>query len=79
MSLVNPQDRFPIGLPGHTVPVSPEQPTTTGRPWGMDSAVLPARTGKHGAPTTTRTVPKPTEYTDDSEIRPDTVTETVTD
>ncbi|MFI0450616.1 hypothetical protein [Actinomadura sp. 6N118] len=80
--LVNPRDRFPLGLPGHTVPVSSEPPTETRRPWGMDHAVTPAPIrfmGKHEKPTSTKSVNKPTEYTDDSKTRKDTVTETVTD
>jgi hypothetical protein len=80
--LVNPGDRFPLGLPGHTVPRSPEQPTETARPWGMDQAVSPApirSMGKHDKPTGTRTVSKATQYSDDSEIRADTTTETVRD
>ncbi len=35
--------------------------------------------GKHGKPTSSKSVPKPTTYTDDSKTRSDTVTETVTD
>ncbi|XVQ10223.1 hypothetical protein ACQP1W_48245 [Spirillospora sp. CA-255316] len=80
--LVNPRDRFPLGLPGHTVPVSPEPPSGAGRPWGMDRAVTPApkrSMGKHEKPTSTKTVTKKTTYTDDSEIRTETLTETVTD
>lgn len=80
--LVNPRDRFPLGLPGHVVPVSPEHPTAAGRPWGMDHAVTPApirSMGNHEKPTSTKTVPKGTTYTDDSKTRKDTVTETVTD
>ena len=80
--LVNPRDRFPLGLPGHTVPVSPEHPTTTGRPWGMDHAVTPApirSMGRHGKPTRTKTVPKSTTYTDDSTTKKDTTPETRTD
>jgi hypothetical protein len=81
-SLVNPHDRFPLGLPGHRVPVSPEFPTESFRPWGMDHAVSPApirSMGAHGKPTGTKQVSKPTTYTDDSKTRKDTVTETVTD
>jgi hypothetical protein len=80
--LVNPRDRFPLGPPGHVVPVSAERPTEVGRPWGMDRAVPPAPVrvmGKHGKPTSTKSVAKPTTYTDDSRTRSDTVTETVTD
>ena len=80
--LVNSRDRFPLGLPGHAVPVSAEHPTTTGRPWGMDHAVTPVPVrsmGRHEKPTSTRTVPKATTYTDDSKIKKDTITETVTD
>ena len=80
--LVRSVDRFPLGLPGHVVPVSPARPTATGRPWGMDRAVVPTpirAMGKHGKPTSTRKVPKATTYTDDSVTRKDTVTETVTD
>ncbi|MFV2178149.1 hypothetical protein ACFHW2_23410 [Actinomadura sp. LOL_016] len=80
--LVNPRDRFPLGLPGHVVPVSPAAPTEVGRPWGMDVAVVPVplgAMGKHGKPTSTKTTPKATTYTDDSVTRKDTVTETVTD
>ncbi|GGU97056.1 hypothetical protein GCM10010182_11470 [Actinomadura cremea] len=79
---VNPRDRFPLGLPGHVVPVMSSAPTVTGRPWGMDRAVLPVPVramGKHGKPTSTKSVPKATSYTDDSVTRKDTVTETVTD
>lgn len=81
-SLVNPRDRFPLGLPGRTVPVSAERPTTAERPWGMDQAITPVpfrSMGQHEKPTSTRKVSKPTEYTDDSKTRRDTVTETVTD
>ncbi len=80
--LINPGDRFPLGLAGHMVPVSPEAPTVTMRPWGMDHAVLSTAVhsmGTHEKPTGTRGVNKPTEYTDDSKTRRDTVTETVTD
>ncbi|CNG82657.1 histidine kinase [Mycobacterium tuberculosis] len=35
--------------------------------------------GKHGKPTSTKSVAKPTTYTDDGRTRSDTVTETVTD
>lgn len=80
--LVNLNDRFPLGPPGHSVPVSPEPPTERSRPWGMDHSVpLPAIRdgGAHEKPTRTRKVNKPTEYTDDSKTRRDTVTETVTD
>lgn len=80
--LINSHDRFPLGLPGHMVPVSPETPTGIVRPWGMDHAVTPApirAMGTHEKPTSTRRVNKPTEYTDDSKTRRDTVTETVTD
>lgn len=81
--LVGSGDRFPLGLPGHAVPISSEPPSHAARPWGMNHAVLPAAvresSGKHHKPTSTRQVPKPTEYTDDSETRRDTVTETVTD
>lgn len=80
--LINPDDRFPLGLPGHTVAVSPETPTETARPWGIDQAVSPVPLrfiGRHEKPTSTRNVNKPTEYTDDSKTRRDTVTETVTD
>jgi hypothetical protein len=48
----------------------------------MDHAVTPApirSMGTHGKPTSTKTVPKGTTYTDDSKTRKDTVTETVTD
>lgn len=80
--LVNPRDRFPLGLPGHVVPVSRATPTGDGRPWGMEHAVVPVpvRTmGKHGKPTSTKNVSKATSYTDDSVTRKDTITETVTD
>ncbi|QFG24139.1 hypothetical protein [Actinomadura sp. WMMB 499] len=80
--LVNPGDRFPLGLPGHAVPVSAAPRSATERPWGMDCAVVPAPVramGKHGKPTSTKSVPKATTYTDDSVTRKDTVTETVTD
>jgi hypothetical protein len=80
--LVNPGDRFPLGLPGHVVPVSTEPPTEIARPWGMDHAVVPAPTrswGSHEKPTSTKTVSKATTYTDDSKTRKDTVTETVSD
>ncbi|MFC4912280.1 hypothetical protein [Actinomadura gamaensis] len=80
--LVHPHDRFPLGLPGHTVPVSSQQPTPTARPWGMDQAVAPAPVrvmGKHDKPTSTRTEKVPTTYTDDSKTKPDDYTQTVTD
>ncbi|MFD0902194.1 hypothetical protein [Actinomadura sediminis] len=80
--LVNPGDRFPLGLPGHVVPISPATPTEADRPWGLDRAVPPVPVqamGKHGKPTGTRKVPRATTYTDDSVTRKDTVTETVTD
>jgi hypothetical protein len=80
--LVNPSDRFPLGLPGHTVPVSHDRPTATGRPWGMDRAVTPTAigsAGRHEKPTGTKQVQVPTEYTDDSKTRSDNVTQTVTD
>lgn len=80
--LVSTGDRFPLGLPGHAVPISSETPTRTARPWGMDQAVVPARiqsSGKHEKPTTTRQESQPTEYTEDSKVREDTVTQTVTD
>jgi hypothetical protein len=35
--------------------------------------------GKHEKQTSTRNTPRPTEYTDDSKTRSDSVTETVTD
>ena len=79
---VSSRDRFPLGLPGHTVPISPEQPSHEARPWGMDQAVSPPPVrsmGKHDKPTSTRQVSKPTEYTDDSKTRHDTTTQTVTD
>ncbi|MBX6767088.1 MAG: hypothetical protein IRY90_08045 [Actinomadura rubrobrunea] len=79
---VNPRDRFPLGLPGHVVPVSSERPTGTGRPWGMDRAVPPApirSMGKHEKPTSSRKEKVPTEYTDDSQTRKDDYTQTVTD
>lgn len=77
---VSARDRFPLGLPGHAVPVSMDAPTIADRPWGMDHAVEPARSeGKHEKPTSTRQVPKATQYTDDSETRQDQITETVTD
>lgn len=79
---VSALDRFPLGLPGHVVPVSREQPGGDARPWGMDQAVSPAPVramGKHDKPTSTRQVSKPTEYSDDSKTRPDTTTQTVTD
>ncbi|MFC4053973.1 hypothetical protein ACFOY4_30130 [Actinomadura syzygii] len=80
--LVQPRDRFPLGLPGHVVPVSPQQPTPDARPWGMDQAVVPAPVramGKHDKPTSTRTEKVPTEYTDDSQTKKDDYTQTVTD
>ncbi|HEU5158982.1 MAG TPA: hypothetical protein VFU43_18445 [Streptosporangiaceae bacterium] len=80
--LVNPSDRFPLGLPGHTVPASSESPTVTGRPWGMDLAVVlaPIRSmGKHEKPTGTKTEKVPTSYTDDSKTKSDDYTQTVTD
>lgn len=80
--LVNARDRFPLGLPGHVVPVSPGPPSQAARPWGMDRAVDPTpirSMGKHDKPTTTKPVKKPTKYTDDSETRPDEITETVRD
>ncbi len=80
--LVSPRDRFPLGLPGHVVPVSAEPPTETGRPWGMCHAVSPSPVqtmGKHEKPTSTKSAPRQTSYTDDSKTRSDTVTETVTD
>jgi hypothetical protein len=80
--LVNPRDRFPLGLPGHAVPVNSEPPTETGRPWGMDHAVPPAPIrfmGKHGKPTSTKTEKVPTTYTDDSKTKSDDYTRTVTD
>lgn len=78
---VRPDDRFPSGLPGHTVPLSSAVPTPY-RPWGMDSAVLPIplpKNGGHEKPTKTYTRQDPTEYTDDSKVRKDTTTVTVTD
>lgn len=81
--LVRPADRFPIGLAGHTVPLSAATPTP-GRPWGMDHAVVPAlvtlpQMGKHEKPTRTYNKSDPTEYTLDSKIKTDTKTVTVTD
>ncbi|MEV5573293.1 hypothetical protein AB0L06_24885 [Spirillospora sp. NPDC052269] len=35
--------------------------------------------GKHDKPTGTKNVKQPTQYTDDSEIRTDEITQTVTD
>nr|BFE30727.1 hypothetical protein GCM10010200_029780 [Actinomadura rugatobispora] len=64
------------------MPVSLEAPTETHRPWGLDHAVPPApirSMGKHGKPTGTKQVNKPTEYTEDSKTRKDTVTQTVSD
>lgn len=80
--LVQARDRFPLGLPGHVVPVSPQQPTIDARPWGMDQAVDPAPVramGKHGKPTSTRQEKVATEYTDDSKTKKDDYTQTVTD
>jgi hypothetical protein len=78
--LVRAGDRFPIGLPGHTVPLLPDQPTAR-RPWGMDHAVVPApvEAGKHEKPTSTKTEKKATTYTNDSKELPDPDTITVTD
>ncbi|GAA0946702.1 hypothetical protein GCM10009560_62650 [Nonomuraea longicatena] len=80
--LTRPDDRFPIGLPGHTVPLSMEAPTAV-RPWGMDHAVpvapLPATAGKHERPTKTTTQSRPTKYNVDGRVEPDTTTVTVTD
>lgn len=80
---VSSLDRFPLGLPGHTVPRSPDHPTRDARPWGMDQAVTPCPVrsagGKHEKPTSTRQKSVPTEYTDDSKTRHDTTTQTVTD
>ncbi|MFC5185630.1 hypothetical protein [Actinomadura harenae] len=80
--LVRSCDRFPLGLPGHAVPVSAEQPTTGARPWGMDQAVSPApirSMGKHEKPTSTRTEKVATKHNKDSEDVPDDYTQTVTD
>ncbi|MFE0151358.1 hypothetical protein ACFWY5_29725 [Nonomuraea sp. NPDC059007] len=74
-------DRFPIGLPGHTVPLSAEAPTVD-RPWGMDCATvttLPPTTDKHGKPTKTSTQSRPTKNNVDGKVENDTTTVTVTD
>ncbi|WP_157080138.1 hypothetical protein [Thermobifida cellulosilytica] len=79
--LVLVEDRFPTGLPGRRVPTRVEQPSAD-RPWGMDQARRPLAVpsaGKHEKPTTTREETVPTEYSEDSEIRPDDYTQTVTD
>lgn len=80
MALSDPRDRFPLGLPGHRVPLVADPPSGPQRPWGMDQAVPPVRSmGKHDKPTGTRDVKQPTQYTDDSQVRSDEVTQTVTD
>ncbi|MEY9211974.1 hypothetical protein NI17_007830 [Thermobifida halotolerans] len=79
--LVLTEDRFPTGLPGRRVPVRVEQPSAH-RPWGMDQARPPlpvSFSGKHEKPTTTRQETVPTQYSEDSEVRPDDYTQTVTD
>jgi hypothetical protein len=77
--LVRPGDRFPIGLPGHAVPLTSERPSEV-RPWGMDHAVVPIRSaGKHDKPTSTTNKPKATTFTNDSRELPDPDTITVTD
>jgi hypothetical protein len=79
--LVRAGDRFPIGLPGHVVPLSSDHPTAR-RPWGMDHAIIPPPMplmGKHEKPTSTKTQQKATTYTNDSKQLPDPDTITVTD
>ncbi|GHE42660.1 hypothetical protein GCM10017673_51120 [Streptosporangium violaceochromogenes] len=80
--LTRPGDRFPIGLAGHTVPISTESPTP-GRPWGMDHAVvtIPApvpHLDKHKKPTKTFTETRGTKGNMDGKVVPDTQTVTVT-
>ncbi|MFF0578863.1 hypothetical protein ACFY19_15355 [Streptosporangium saharense] len=80
--LTRPDDRFPIGLPGHVVPLSGEA-RTPGRPWGMDRGVVtvPPRPSadKHERPTKTTTQSKPTKNNIDGRVVPDAATVTVTD
>lgn len=76
--LVRPEDRFPIGLPGHTIPVSAEPPSGVARPWGMDRAATLPMT-KHEKPTGTRKETVKTQVSDDGKVRSDDYTQTVTD
>jgi hypothetical protein len=81
--LTRPGDRFPIGLPGHVVPVSAAA-ATAGRPWGMDYAVIPVavelpQLGAHEKPAKTYTRADPTEYNEDGRVKSDSKTVTVTD
>ena len=80
--LARAEDRFPLGLPGHRVPLTKSTPTEL-RPWGMDLAVPPASSewaeAKHKKPTATKKQKVPTEHTNDGKKVPDEYTQTVTD
>lgn len=81
-SLARSEDRFPLGLPGHEVPLTCDMPGKL-RPWGMNLAVAPASgayvEAKHKKPTSTKNQKVPTEYSEDSKKIPDEYTQTVTD